>query len=161
MDYFRPNIQSLVGYTPGEQPQHGKYIKLNTSENPYPSSDRVLQAIGAVTAERLALYPDPVSHAFRAAVSEILDVPEDWILCGNGSDELLNLLIRTSPSTEPAPVVSYQGSRCQSLLRSTLAEPPLGESPRGTRCWARRLLGITVGRRLKKARSWAPHDSRQ
>ncbi len=94
MDYFRPNIQSLVGYTPGEQPQHGKYIKLNTSENPYPSSDRVLQAIGAVTAERLALYPDPVSHAFRAAASGVLGVPEDWILCGNGSDELLNLLIR-------------------------------------------------------------------
>ncbi|MEC7502322.1 MAG: histidinol-phosphate transaminase [Planctomycetota bacterium] len=94
LKYFRENIASLSGYTPGEQPQQGKFIKLNTNENAYPAPESVLQAIRAVDAVRLARYPDPDATAFRAAASTVLGVAEDWILCGNGSDDLLTILVR-------------------------------------------------------------------
>jgi histidinol-phosphate aminotransferase len=94
MSYFRPAIDALAGYTPGEQPQAGKFIKLNTNENPYPASPAVAQAISAVLERGLQLYPDPIATAFRRRAGEVLGVDPDWILCGNGSDEILTILTR-------------------------------------------------------------------
>lgn len=85
----------MSGYTPGEQPQVGKLIKLNTNENPYPASTKVMQAIRATTETALARYPDPHSTAFRHVAGGILGVDSEWILCGNGSDDLLTMLTRT------------------------------------------------------------------
>ncbi len=94
MSYFRPNIDELVGYTPGEQPQAGKFIKLNTNENPYPPSPAVGRAIGAVVERGLARYPDPLATGFRERAAAVLGVEPDCILCGNGSDEILTLVTR-------------------------------------------------------------------
>lgn len=94
MSYFRPHIDALSGYTPGEQPQAGKFIKLNTNENPYPPSPAVVQAIKAVAERGLEKYPDPMATAFRRRAGEVLSVDPDWILCGNGSDEILTLVTR-------------------------------------------------------------------
>jgi len=92
----RPDIAALDGYVPGEQPQGGKWIKLNTNENPYPPSPAVARAITATAAGRtLAKYPDPLAGAFRRRAAEVLGVDPDWILCGNGSDDLLTILVRT------------------------------------------------------------------
>jgi histidinol-phosphate aminotransferase len=92
----RPDIAALAGYAPGEQPQSGKWIKLNTNENPYPPSPAVARAIVATTAGRtLAKYPDPLATVFRMRAAEVLGVSPDWILCGNGSDDLLTILVRT------------------------------------------------------------------
>jgi len=90
----RPNIAAMSGYTPGEQPQAGKFIKLNTNENPYPPSPKVTQAIQAVLEQGLAKYPDPVANTFRRRAAEVLGVEPDWILCGNGSDDILTILTR-------------------------------------------------------------------
>jgi len=91
----RPEIAALAGYIPGEQPQGGKWIKLNTNENPYPPSPAVARAIVATTAGRtLAKYPDPLATVFRMRAAEVLGVEPDWILCGNGSDDLLTILVR-------------------------------------------------------------------
>jgi len=90
----RPNIAAMSGYTPGEQPQAGKFIKLNTNENPYPPSPKVTQAIQAVLEQGLAKYPDPVANSFRRRAAEVLGVNPDWILCGNGSDDVLTILTR-------------------------------------------------------------------
>lgn len=91
----RPDIARLSGYVPGEQPQGGKWIKLNTNENPYPPSPAVARAIVATTAGRtLAKYPDPLATVFRMRAAEVLGVSPDWILCGNGSDDLLTILVR-------------------------------------------------------------------
>jgi histidinol-phosphate aminotransferase len=90
----RPNIAAMSGYTPGEQPQAGKFIKLNTNENPYPPSPKVMQAIQAVLEQGLAKYPDPVANTFRRRAAEVLGVEPDWILCGNGSDDILTILTR-------------------------------------------------------------------
>jgi histidinol-phosphate aminotransferase len=95
MSYFRPEIEQMAGYVPGEQPQGGKFVKLNTNENPYPPSPAVARAIAAVVERGLAKYPDPMATAFRRRAGEVLGVDPDWILCGNGSDDILTILTRT------------------------------------------------------------------
>jgi histidinol-phosphate aminotransferase len=92
--FIRPEIEQLLGYVPGEQPRGGGTIKLNTNENPYGPSPRVLGAIREATTEALRLYPDPVSTALRAAASERYGVAPECILAGNGSDELLSVVLR-------------------------------------------------------------------
>jgi histidinol-phosphate aminotransferase len=90
----RPNIAAMTGYVPGEQPQGGKLIKLNTNENPYQCSPKVKTAIGRVVQQGLQKYPDPLATAFRIRAGELLGVDPDWILCGNGSDDLLTIVTR-------------------------------------------------------------------
>jgi histidinol-phosphate aminotransferase len=95
MSYFRPAIDLMSGYIPGEQPKPGtSIIKLNTNENPYPPSPAAIAVLRNLDAELLRRYPDPFAREFCQAVSEVLDIPTDWIVVGNGSDELLNILIR-------------------------------------------------------------------
>ncbi|WP_442485311.1 histidinol-phosphate transaminase [Aeoliella sp. SH292] len=96
---FRDAIQKMTGYTPGEQPRLKKVIKLNTNENPYPPSPKVVEAIKQAAAAGLQKYPDPMAGAFRSRAAEVLqkDLPAitpDWILCGNGSDDLLTIITR-------------------------------------------------------------------
>jgi histidinol-phosphate aminotransferase len=118
MSYFRPEIDALAGYVPGEQPQQGKFIKLNTNENPYPASPQVLRAIQSVSPERLARYPDPAAAAFRSVAAEMLGVPAGWILCGNGSDELLTVVIRAFVGQKNAIRMPYPSY----LLYETLCD---------------------------------------
>jgi histidinol-phosphate aminotransferase len=92
--FIRPEIERIAGYIPGEQPRAGKFIKLNTNENPYPCSPAVQRAIGAAIKTGLQRYPDPMATAFRARASELLGVAPDWILCGNGSDDILTIVTR-------------------------------------------------------------------
>lgn len=94
MTYFRPHIERMAGYAPGEQPQAGKFIKLNTNENPYRCSPRVVRALQAVIERGLERYPDPLATAFRHRAAELLGVEPDWILCGNGSDDILTIVTR-------------------------------------------------------------------
>ena len=92
----RPDVAALAGYAPGEQPQGGDWIKLNTNENPYPPSPAVAPAIATAAAGRtLAKYPDPLATSFRERAAEVLGVEPDWIICGNGSDDILTILVRT------------------------------------------------------------------
>lgn len=92
---YRPAVTSLAAYVPGEQPPPGKYIKLNTNENPYPPSSSVVDAIKQAASGALNRYPDPMATAFRSAAAEALGLPgPEWILAGNGSDEILTLLVR-------------------------------------------------------------------
>ncbi len=91
---FREEIRHMQPYVPGEQPQGGKFIKLNTNENPYPPSPKVITAIQQAAASRLERYPDPLGTAFRVRAAEVLGVEPDWILCGNGSDDILTIVTR-------------------------------------------------------------------
>jgi histidinol-phosphate aminotransferase len=94
MTYFRPEIEAMAGYVPGEQPQTDGFIKLNTNENPYPASPAVRAAVEGVLERGLQKYPDPMGGPFRRKAAEILGVEPDWILCGNGSDDILTILTR-------------------------------------------------------------------
>ena len=91
--FFRPEIEAMAGYFPGEQPQEEGFIKLNTNENPYPPSPAVAAAIQE-TVGRLKKYPDPMAETFRRRAGEVLGVDPQWILCGNGSDDILTIVTR-------------------------------------------------------------------
>ena len=106
MNYFRDNINAISGYVPGEQPPpEAKVIKLNTNENPYPPSPAALKVLQEMEGELLRRYPDPMATAFRQSASQVLGVPADWILVGNGSDDLLTMIIRAC--AEPGRRVVY------------------------------------------------------
>ena len=95
MSYLRKNIDAMAGYTPGEQPGAGeRVVKLNTNENPYPPSPRVLEALRAIDGPRLRRYPDPMANRVRDLVARMFGLARENVLCGNGSDELLTLVMR-------------------------------------------------------------------
>ncbi len=106
MSYFRPAIDAMTGYVPGEQPPAGiKIIKLNTNENPYPPSPQAMEVLRNFEPERLRRYPDPFAREFCHAVSDALGVPADWVIVGNGSDDVLNVLVRACAEASDRPVV--------------------------------------------------------
>lgn len=91
MSYFlKPALQRLAAYTPGEQPQDMKYIKLNTNESPFPPAPGVEAAISNGEIERLRLYPEPDCTPLRKALAEQYGVAPENLIIGNGSDEILN-----------------------------------------------------------------------
>lgn len=106
---FRENILRMPPYVPGEQPPAGtKIIKLNTNENPYPPSPAVGEAIRMFNTDDLRRYSDPFSKAFCKAAATVLGVPENCILAGNGSDDLLAMIVLACLAPErkvayPAP----------------------------------------------------------
>src|SRR5579871_6067694 len=117
--FLRPCIRALAGYVPGEQPRDDGFIKLNTNENPYSTSPRVLEALrAAVSGDRLRKYPDPTGHAFRTTAGRVLGIDPDSILIGNGSDDILTILTRAFVP-EGGVVVSLTPSY---ILYRTLAE---------------------------------------
>lgn len=96
MKYGRDLLKYVEGYVPGEQPKSPNVIKLNTNENPYPPSPRVIEALRALDTDSLRKYPDPLAEAFRVACAKQYGYPgPEWIMTGNGMDELLALAVRT------------------------------------------------------------------
>ncbi|WP_434511159.1 histidinol-phosphate transaminase [Desulfitobacterium sp. AusDCA] len=87
--YWSKLAAGVDPYVPGEQPKDKKYIKLNTNENPYPPSPRVLEAIKTAANESLKLYPDPNGDELKRTLAEYFGLKKDQIFLGNGSDEVL------------------------------------------------------------------------
>lgn len=112
MSYFRENIDKLAGYTPGFQPDAAEVVKLNTNENPYLPSRRVIKAIAGITGESLRKYPCPfLGDSFRDVAAEVLDIEPENIICTNGGDDLLTIAIRSfcdqsRPIAYPGPTYS-------------------------------------------------------
>ena len=108
--YFRKNIAALAGYVPGEQPRDEKVIKLNTNENPYPASPRVFAALRKAINRSLRLYPEPLADSLRTVAATAYGVKRENILAGNGSDEILSIIMRSfiGPQDRVAfPVPTY------------------------------------------------------
>ena len=94
--FVRPAVRQIEGYTPGEQPALGeRVVKLNTNENPFKPSDKVLQAIREVEPEMLRRYPNPTADGFRCAAARVLGITPNMIIAGNGSDDILTIATRT------------------------------------------------------------------
>jgi histidinol-phosphate aminotransferase len=87
-------VRKLHPYVYGEQPKIKGLIKLNTNENPYPPSPKVLAAVRAAVDGRLRLYPNPTAQALREKLAKLHRGHADNIIVGNGSDELLALAVR-------------------------------------------------------------------
>jgi histidinol-phosphate aminotransferase len=89
----RADIEAMTGYVPGEQPKDpGRVIKLNTNENPYAASATALAATGTHGLQR---YPDPIANDVRDAAAALFGADRNWVIAGNGSDDILTIVIRT------------------------------------------------------------------
>ncbi|HHT9130680.1 MAG TPA: histidinol-phosphate transaminase, partial [Candidatus Brocadiaceae bacterium] len=102
----------------GEQPKDGIYIKLNTNENPYPPSPKVSNTIKEAVNNSLRLYPDPLATAARMKIAEILGTKPERVMAGNGSDDLLSIIIRSFAGPGDKVVFPYPSY----MLYKTLAE---------------------------------------
>jgi histidinol-phosphate aminotransferase len=89
---IRPYLLEVAGYTPGEQLEGIQITKLNTNENGYPPSERVVEAIHAA-AKGLNLYPNATCAPLRRALAAYHGVRPEQILVGNGSDEILRIIV--------------------------------------------------------------------
>jgi len=85
----------MEAYAPGEQPQDGEFVKLNTNESPYPPFDDVLEAIRREVDGRLRLYPDPLCTRVRRQAARVFNVDPDMVIVGNGSDDILTITVRS------------------------------------------------------------------
>ncbi len=137
---IRPLVRRLHAYVPGEQPKIRGLIKLNTNENPYPPSPKVLAAIKAAVDGRLRLYPNPTADGLRDKLAKFHGCPPDHFIAGNGSDELLALATRAfvepgrtvqffTPSYSLYPVLAeIQGAHCNAVpLAADFALPTVAE----------------------------------
>jgi histidinol-phosphate aminotransferase len=130
MTYFRDNIEQMAGYTPGFQPKEADVVKLNTNENPYPPSPKVLEALQALAPEALRRYPDPVGQAFRETAAKLHGLSADSILCCNGGDDLLTLVFRAfcdeaRPVAYPIPTYTLYAVLAK-IQNCATAEVPFG-----------------------------------
>ncbi len=91
---IRPLVRDLDAYVPGEQPKISGLIKLNTNENPYPPSPRVLAAVRRAVDGRLRLYPNPTAQPLRERIARLHRTTAAHVFVGNGSDECLALAVR-------------------------------------------------------------------
>ncbi len=124
MSYFRPFLEELEAYVPGEQPpDYAGLIKLNANENAYPPSLRVEDCFRRGYVDDLRFYPDAASRQLRRTLATKFDVATDNIIVGNGGDEILRLIVQATVEKGDRvtyPVPSY-------VLYRTLAQIAQGE----------------------------------
>ena len=130
--YWSAVVRGLTPYVPGEQPKLVNLVKLNTNENPYGPSPRVLDAVRAEAADTLRLYPDPGSDRLRAGIAALHDVGAEQVFVGNGSDEVLGhaflaLLKHERPILFPDITYSFYPVYC-GLYEIAFRTVPLSES---------------------------------
>jgi histidinol-phosphate aminotransferase len=116
---IRPLVRDLHAYVPGEQPKVKGLVKLNTNENPYPPSPRVLAAVRAALDDRLRLYPNPTAQALRERLARLHGCAPENIIVGNGSDELLALAVRcfVEPSRGSSAIFGKQADRARATVQ--------------------------------------------
>ncbi|HEY2328978.1 MAG TPA: histidinol-phosphate transaminase [Verrucomicrobiae bacterium] len=124
---IRPLVRSLHAYVPGEQPKIKGLIKLNTNENPYPPSPRVLAAVRAAVDGRLRLYPNPTAEKLRAKLAKLHGCQPEDIIIGNGSDEVLALATRAFVEPCSKPEVQNPKSVVQYFTPSYSLYPVLAD----------------------------------
>ena len=89
MSAWETNVRRVTPYTPGDQPDRPKMIKLNTNENPYPPAPGVEKALKEFQTDRLRLYPDPAASMLVNALAERYHVKKEQVFVGVGSDDVL------------------------------------------------------------------------
>lgn len=100
MREWEKNIRRVTPYTPGEQPKRQDIIKLNTNENPYPPSPRVLEALRRMTTETMRKYPDPTAGDLVNAIAAEYHVQPEQVFVGVGSDDVLAMAFLTFFNSE-------------------------------------------------------------
>lgn len=100
MTKWEANVRKVVPYTPGEQPDDEKMIKLNTNENPYPPAPGVERVLRGMDADTMRLYPDPTAGELVRAIAEVYGLKEEQVFVGVGSDDVLAMSFLTFFNSE-------------------------------------------------------------
>ncbi|EHU2655546.1 histidinol-phosphate transaminase [Acinetobacter baumannii] len=135
MRFWSPEVRELEPYVPGEQPKIQNLLKLNTNENPYPPSPKVVEAVQAVLHEQadvLRLYPDPDATALKQAIAKQQNIDVSQVFVGNGSDEVLAhifkaFFLQDEPILYPDITYSFYPVYSQ-LFGTKTKEIPLNEN---------------------------------
>ncbi|HGH1348758.1 histidinol-phosphate transaminase [Acinetobacter baumannii] len=135
MRFWSPEVRELEPYVPGEQPKIQNLLKLNTNENPYPPSPKVVEAVQAVLheqADALRLYPDPDATALKQAIAKQQNIDVSQVFVGNGSDEVLAhifkaFFLQDEPILYPDITYSFYPVYSQ-FFRTKTKEIPLNEN---------------------------------
>lgn len=106
--YWNDHVKTLEPYVPGEQPKDKKYIKLNTNENPYGPSPKVIDAIKNAVCDDLKLYPDPTCSNLSMEIAKYYHINDDEIFIGNGSDEILAFVFMTFSKRQKSFISRYK-----------------------------------------------------
>ena len=136
LGWVRQVVRGMEGYVPGLQPgPNQRIVKLNTNENPYPPSLRVIEALREASNETVRLYPSPDAAPLRERAAATYGVHPDQVLCGNGSDEILAMLMRAFVDTGDA-IAYFQPSYSlypvlASIAGARTVEAPLPRVTRG------------------------------
>lgn len=132
--FLKKQYESLEPYTPGEQPKSAGLIKLNTNENPYGPSPKVLEAVNREQVSKLMLYPDPEAAELVAAIADYYHLDKEQVMVGNGSDEVLAFSFMAFQNEESKfyfPEISYGFYKVYADIFKTRANPvPLTEDLR-------------------------------
>lgn len=133
MAFFRDNIEKMAAYVPGDQPGDiPGLVKLNTNENPYPPAPAVAEVLRGFDCSKLRLYPDAMAGDFRRAVADVLSVSAEWVVPGDGSDDLIIMIARACLEAGrgvayPTPTFPYYFTQGQ-VEGSRIIEIPTGEA---------------------------------
>ena len=170
---IRPLVRRLHPYGPGEQPKIRGLIKLNTNENPYPPSPKVLAAIKEAADERLRLYPNPTAERLREKLAQFHGCAPGHFIVGNGSDDLLALAVRAfvepgqsvqffTPSYSLYPVLAdIHGARRNAVpLAADFALPSVSELRRGGAWDARAPLTFITTPNAPSGRGYSTEELR-
>jgi len=128
---FRDNVEKMAGYVPGFQPADAAAVKLNTNENPYPASPGVFAALARLDGNALRKYPRVCWDEFRKVAAQVHGVEPEMIVCGNGADELLAILVRCCCDSErplayPVPTYSLYPVLAE-IQQCPVKEIPFGD----------------------------------
>jgi histidinol-phosphate aminotransferase len=115
----RPQVRQLHPYVPGEQPRVTGLVKLNTNENPYPPSPKVIEAVRKATDQRLRLYPEPTARSLKEKLAQLHGCSPENIVVANGSDEILALATRAfvEPRPSSAPSIARRATHPRSTVQ--------------------------------------------
>ncbi|EMG9596371.1 histidinol-phosphate transaminase [Acinetobacter baumannii] len=135
MRFWSPEVRELEPYVPGEQPKIQNLLKLNTNENPYPPSPKVVEAVQEVLHEQadvLRLYPDPDATVLKQAIAKQQNIDVSQVFVGNGSDEVLAhifkaFFLQDGPILYPDITYSFYPVYSQ-LFGTKTKEIPLNEN---------------------------------
>lgn len=105
--FLAQNFRNIAPYIPGEQPQTGSFVKLNTNESPYPPSPMVVKAV-CENASSMRLYPDPDCRELNKEMAAAFGIESNQLIMGNGSDELLAFIFQAlCPNGAAYPDITY------------------------------------------------------
>jgi histidinol-phosphate aminotransferase len=151
----RPIVRALHPYVPGEQPRIPGLVKLNTNENPYPPSPKVLRAVKDAVDDRLRLYPNPTASLLRAKLARLHRCQPENIIVGNGSDELLAMAVRAF--VEPGTGCKRESACTVQYFTPSYSLYPVLAATHGARTNTVRLggdFGLPPLRLLRKSHGW-------